>query len=266
MNQCFAHGTMNTYAHVHHVQRFCRMRRSARSHRTLISCQWVFSVGDNVTTSHFRRYCVPPPAMVAGTTGIATTLHQGLGCRTKSGDALTIGGRQTNVIYILKADIGEESEGTFRKQARGSAEAPPLIKTKFALACGALATDSKLRRQQCHYCRSCISHYSRKELTMKIIFGLVVVPQVSGPFSIHMFSVLLTSRLSSAAFPLPAHVMKTHVRNLGQCHGRRRRFVPKMVTASNVNAFSKRYNQEPGGHLASTLQCQTCALAQPLGT
>jgi hypothetical protein len=44
--------------------------------------------------------------MVAGTASIATTLHQGLGCRMKSGDAIAIQGRETYAIYILEADIG----------------------------------------------------------------------------------------------------------------------------------------------------------------
>ena len=110
------------------------------------------------------QYGVPPPTVVAGTTSIATTLHQGLGWRMRSGEAFVIE-RDKQTVYILEADIEERVKGRHHDERLGSQKARLFERPKSAhhprsnkvcpglwrLPHPPMATDSKLRRQQCHY-------------------------------------------------------------------------------------------------------------------
>jgi hypothetical protein len=142
---------------VPHVQKVCTVRRLAYSHRTLISCQWVFSVGNNTRAT----IAVWHTSSYSGCRQGEHSYHASSGCgleRTKTEDAFVIEGEE-QTLYILEADIGErKGTVTINRQKSRLLEKRPMPRshqTRFALACGAFhtqkASDRKLRRQQCHY-------------------------------------------------------------------------------------------------------------------
>jgi hypothetical protein len=85
------------------------MRRLAYSHRTLISCQWVFGVGDNTCAT----IAVWRTSSYSGCRQREHSYHASSGSGlegTKTEDAFVIE-REKQTLYILEADIGER-EGT----------------------------------------------------------------------------------------------------------------------------------------------------------